>query len=119
MGFIKELYLNRHPGQYAFSMHRVTGVVLTIYLLLHITLHSTALLFGPEVYDRLLSKLENPFGRLLELLTILAVVIHMSNGVRLILIDFLDMAREHRRLAFGVLSFTLLFMGYAAWRILI
>jgi len=118
MGFIKELYLNRHPGQYAFSMHRVTGVVLTIYLLLHITLHSTALLFGPDVYDRLLSILGNPFGRLLELLTILAVVIHMSNGVRLLLIDFFDMARGHRRVAFLAISFTVIFMGYAVWVIL-
>lgn len=118
MGFIRDLELNQHPGQYAFSLHRVTGVALTIYLLLHITLHSTALLFGPEVYDRLLSKLENPFGRLLELLTILAVVIHMSNGVRLLFIDFFDMARVHRRLAFGAASFTVVFMVYAIWVIL-
>ncbi|MBM2838062.1 MAG: sdhC [Deltaproteobacteria bacterium] len=118
MGFIKELYLNRHPGQYAFSMHRVTGVVLTIYLLLHITLHSTALLFGPDIYDKVLLTLENPFGRLLELLTMLAVVIHMSNGLRLLLIDFFDMARGHRRLAFLAVSFTVIFMGYAVWVIL-
>ena len=118
MGLIKDLELNRHPGQYAFSLHRVTGIALTIYLLLHITLHSTALLFGPDAYDRLLSKLENPFGRFLELLTILAVVIHMSNGLRLILIDFLDMARGHRRLAFLAVSFTVIFMGYAVWVIL-
>lgn len=118
MGFFKDIALNCHPGQYAFSLHRVTGVALTIYLLLHITLHSTALLFGPEVYDRLLSTLENPFGRLLELLTILAVVIHMSNGVRLLLFDFFDMARGHRRLAFGAASFTVVFMVYAIWVIL-
>jgi succinate dehydrogenase / fumarate reductase cytochrome b subunit len=118
MGFIKELYLNRHPGQYAFSLHRVTGVVLTIYLLLHITLHSTALLFGPDLYDRIFSTLENPFGRLLEFLTILAVVIHMSNGLRLLLIDFFDMARGHRKLAFLAVFFTAIFMGYAVWVIL-
>lgn len=118
MGFIKDIDLNRHPGQYAFSLHRVTGVALAIYLLLHITLHSIALLFGPDLYDRLLSKLENPFGRILELLTILAVVIHMSNGVRLLLIDFFDMARGHRRLAFLAVSFTAIFMGYAVWVIL-
>ena len=118
MGFIKDLGLNRHPGQYAFSMHRVTGVVLTIYLLLHITLHSTALLFGPDVYDRVISTLENPFARLLELLTILAVVIHMTNGVRLLLIDFFDMARGHKKLVFLAATFTVLFMGYAVWVIL-
>lgn len=118
MGFIKDLDLNRHPGQYAFSLHRVTGIALTIYLLLHITLHSTALILGPDAYDRVLSTLENPFGRLMELLTILAVVIHMSNGVRLLLIDFFDMARGHRRLAFLAVSFTILFMGYTVWVIL-
>ena len=118
MGFIKDLDLNRHPGQYSFSLHRVTGVVLTIYLLLHITLHSTALLFGPDVYDRVLSTLKNPFGRLLKLPTILAVVFHMSNGVRLLLIDFFGMARGQRRLAFLALSFTVIFMGYAVWVIL-
>ncbi len=118
MGFIKDIDLNRHPGQYAFSLHRVTGVALAIYLLLHITLHSTALLFSPDLYDRLLSKLGNPLGRLLELLTILAVVFHMSNGVRLLFIDFFGMARGHRRLAFLAVSFTVIFMGYALWVIL-
>lgn len=118
MGFLKDIGLNRHPGQYAFSLHRVTGVALAIYLLLHITLHSTALFFGPEVYDRILSSLESPFGRLLELLTILAVVIHMSNGIRLLLIDFFDMARGHRRLAFGAALFTVIFTVYAALLIL-
>lgn len=118
MGFIKDLGLNRHPGQYAFSLHRVTGIALAVYLLLHITLHSTALLFGPDAYDRLLSTLENPFGRLLELLTILAVFIHMSNGVRLLLIDFFDMARGHKKLVFLAASFIIIFMGYSIWVIL-
>lgn len=118
MGFIKDIELNRHPGQYAFSMHRVTGVALAIYLLLHITLHSTALLFGPDVYDRLLSTLGNPFGRFLEIITIFAVVIHMSNGIRLLLIDFFDMARGHKKLAFGAALFTVIFTVYAALVIL-
>ncbi len=119
MGFLKDIGLNRHSGQYAFSLHRVTGVALTIYLLLHIILHSTAIIFGPDAYDKLLSTLENPFGRFLELLTVLAVTIHMSNGIRLILIDFFDMARGHRRLALAASVFTVIIMGYAAWRILI
>lgn len=118
MGFIKDIDLNRHPGQYAFSLHRVTGVALAIYLLLHITLHSTALLFGPDLYDRVLSTLENPFGRFLELLTILAVVIHMSNGVRLLLIDFFAMARGQKKLVFLAASFTVIFMAYTVWVIL-
>lgn len=115
MGFIKDVKLNRNPGQISFFLHRVTGVALALYLILHIIFHSTALFMGPGAYDRLLSVLENPFGRFLELITILAVVIHMSNGVRLLLIDFFDIARGHKKLVFLATLFTIIFMGYAVW----
>lgn len=115
MGFIKDVKLNRNPGQVSFFLHRVTGVALALYLILHIIFHSTALFMGPGAYDRLLSILENPFGRFLELMTVLAVVIHMSNGVRLLLIDFFNAARWHRRLIYLAAYFALIFMGYAVW----
>ena len=90
-------------------------MVLALYLILHIIFHSTALFISPVAYDRLLSVLENPFGRFLELMTIFAVVIHMSNGVRLLLIEFYNKANDHRKLIYWAASFALIFMGYAVW----
>lgn len=111
MRFLKDFILNRHSGQQAFGIHRFTGIILALYLPIHVILHSIALIAGQEVYDRMARVIENPLGLLLEYLIVSAVIVHMLNGIRIMLIDFFPLARNHRKLFWGAAGISALFMG--------
>lgn len=111
MRFLKDFILNRHTGQQAFGIHRVTGIALALYLPIHIILHSTALIFGQEAYDRMAQGIENRLGFIIEYLIVSAVIVHMLNGIRILLIDFFPMARNHRRLFWGAAGISAIFLG--------
>ena len=111
MRFLKDFILNRHPGQQAFGIHRLTGIILALYLPIHIILHSIALIAGQEVYDRMARVIENPLGLLLEYLIVSAVIVHMLNGIRIMLIDFFPLARNHRKLFWGAAGISAIFLG--------
>jgi succinate dehydrogenase / fumarate reductase cytochrome b subunit len=73
-------------GTFAFLANRIAGVALALYLMVHITVISTAARSRPG-FDRLMSQLHSPVWLALEMLLLLAVVFHGFNGIRLILID--------------------------------
>ncbi len=74
-------------GMWAFVLHRLTGVVLTLYLLAHMIVISTAAVSGTLSFDNVMETLHEPWVIALELLLIAAVVYHLMNGVRLLLFD--------------------------------
>lgn len=110
MKYLKDFILSRHPGQTAFGLHRISGIILTSYLLLHIMLHSTALIFGNDVYNNLAKTMDNPLAHLLELLIISTASFHLLNGLRLILIDIFILTRFQEKLFF-VVKFATAFIG--------
>jgi len=74
-------------GQWAFLLHRVSGIAVALFLYVHIL--DTALVgFGPQVYNVVTSIYHRPAVRLLEILLVAAVLYHGVNGIRLIAIDF-------------------------------
>lgn len=85
-------------GQWSFVLHRLTGVAVMLFLLVHII--DTALLgWGPEVYDRVMKVYTHPFFRLNEIVLFGAVLYHALNGMRIILVDFWPgITRHHRKL---------------------
>jgi len=86
-------YVNRSQvwnavGMWAWLLHRITGLALVFYILLHILLMGTFLLQGRSAFDALLSLLMgNPFFLGLDLLLTAAVLYHGANGIRLLLFD--------------------------------
>ena len=69
-----------------YIFHRVTGVALFGYLLIHII--STALiLLGPEIYEGAEAVYKNFYFRIAEVFLMLAVLAHAINGLRIIIID--------------------------------
>jgi succinate dehydrogenase / fumarate reductase, cytochrome b subunit len=75
-------------GMWAWILHRVTGLGLVFYILLHIVLMSLSLLRGPEGFDETLSLLMgNPFFKFLDTLLLAAVLYHGFNGIRILLFD--------------------------------
>jgi len=119
MGFIaktsdclKDSYINRHFGQWSFFINRLTGLVIILYLPLHIFINSIALIFGQEAYTRVLNAMDTPLLKALEVLLITAVGFHMFNGIRILLVDFCKMTRAQGVLTFFVFILSIaLFIG--------
>jgi succinate dehydrogenase / fumarate reductase cytochrome b subunit len=72
-------------GSFAWFIHRVTGISLTLYIFLHLYVLSS--LRDPVRYEALMKTMRMPFVRLLEAGLLGLVIGHGLNGIRLILID--------------------------------
>ncbi|MBI4785752.1 MAG: succinate dehydrogenase, cytochrome b556 subunit [Chloroflexi bacterium] len=83
----RETYLGRGVGVWAFWLHRLTGLLITFYLLLHILVISTALA-GTGSFDAAMKTLKAPVFILLEMGLIATILIHGLNGFRILLFDF-------------------------------
>jgi succinate dehydrogenase / fumarate reductase cytochrome b subunit len=96
------LYRGRE-GQWAWVLHRVTGVGVILFLFAHVV--DTAVIgWGPEAYNRVLSVYHNPGVQFLELILVGMVIYHAVNGVRIMLLDFWPKASLYQaRLWYGTL----------------
>lgn len=75
-------------GMWAFVLHRITGLGLVFYILLHTILMGVSLLSGKEDFDATLSVLMgNPVFEVLDIMLLGAVLYHGFNGIRIILFD--------------------------------
>lgn len=92
---------NGDPGQYAWVLHRATGIGVLFFLLVHI-IDIMLISFGRDVYNESVEF----YGRLeiipMEVALVGAVVYHALNGVRIILIDFTGFGYKRERLMFWI-----------------
>ena len=79
----------------AFSLHRLTGIVLTIYLCMHLA-YLTSIRMGKEVFESFIATTVTPQFLIFDILLILAGVYHGVNGLRLIIHEF-GLAYESRK----------------------
>jgi succinate dehydrogenase / fumarate reductase cytochrome b subunit len=70
-----------------FILHRITGVALLAYLLVHIGAVSTAMISGPESFDSVMAILTGRVFFALELALLACLTFHALNGLRLILAE--------------------------------
>lgn len=90
-------------GQWSWALHRVTGVGVLVFLLLHI-LDTFLIILGPEHYNKIIALYRVPIFRVMEVGLFAAVLFHALNGVRIILVDFWpDLTRVHRQLFYAEL----------------
>ncbi len=74
-------------GQYAWIMHRATGIGILFFLLIHIV-DILLIGLGRDVYDHTVEFYANPFIIPMEILLVGAVIYHLLNGLRIVAIDF-------------------------------
>ena len=75
-------------GMWAWILHRITGLGLVFYILLHTILMGASLLSGKEDFDATLSVLMgNPVFEVLDIMLLGAVLYHGFNGIRILLFD--------------------------------
>jgi succinate dehydrogenase / fumarate reductase, cytochrome b subunit len=74
-------------GMIAWAFHRIAGVAIWSFLILHVF---DIYLSGSDatVYNDLLSFYSSPIGRLMEVLLGAGLLYHALNGVRILLMDF-------------------------------
>ncbi len=83
-------------GQWAFYLHRVTGLGVLVFLMLHIV--DTALIgFGPATYNRAMALYRHPFFKVSEVGLVAAVLYHALNGIRVMIVDFWPMGTVYQR----------------------
>jgi succinate dehydrogenase / fumarate reductase cytochrome b subunit len=90
-------------GMLAWMFHRISGVAIWAFILLHVF---DIWLAGvnPELYDDVLAVYASLPGRILEVLLGAALLYHSLNGLRIVIMDFWPaMTRYHRQ------------MWYASW----
>jgi succinate dehydrogenase / fumarate reductase, cytochrome b subunit len=97
------LYRGRE-GQWSWVLHRVTGVVVILFLWAHVI--DTALVgWGPNAYNRVVNVYKNPIVGVMELLLVAAVLFHALNGLRIMVIDFWPKTAEwNRYLIYGTVG---------------
>jgi fumarate reductase subunit D len=78
-----------HPAYWGFIVHRVSGLLLTLFLPLHFWALGQAF-HGAARLDQLLEWTQNPLVKFAETGLVLLLAAHMAGGVRLLLIEFLD-----------------------------
>jgi succinate dehydrogenase / fumarate reductase, cytochrome b subunit len=100
-------------GMMSWLLHRVSGLVLSAYLLLHIW-DLRAIRRGPEAFDQAMAVFQTPFWRFMDLLLLLAVLFHSLNGIRLLLFDAGKGLRQQRQLFWLAFGLTIAIFMYSA-----
>ena len=106
-------------SMWLYLFHRVTGVALFGYLLLHII--STALILaGPEIYEGAEAIYKNFYFRLGEVGLMAAVLAHAINGLRIITVDLWKKGSDYQKSlnAVALLIFIGIFIVLAASRLI-
>src|SRR5215216_538645 len=107
VGPTKVVYRGK-SGQWAFVGHRVSGVLVFMFLLLHIV--DVSLINTDTVlYDEVHELYGNILLRVFEVGLLFALLFHSLNGLRIVLVDFFPgMVGNERKLFTGVLVLTVL-----------
>jgi succinate dehydrogenase / fumarate reductase cytochrome b subunit len=98
----------------AWLLHRISGVAIVLFLFLHI-LDTSLVGIGPGAYDTFVSIYRVPLFRVLEVALVAAVVYHGVNGVRVIVVDFVENTNAIQRQLWWLvwLVFAVLFLPAA------
>ena len=86
-----------HPAYWAFVVHRISGVLLALFLPLHFWALAQALQ-GEARLETFLRWTDQPMVKAAEVTLVLLLAAHMTGGVRLLAIEFLPWPRRHKSL---------------------
>jgi len=74
------------PDRYAFSLHRLTGLGILAYFIMHIFVTGSRL-GGPVQWEKRMAFFGNPIFKFAEFLVFLAFAFHALNGIRLVFVE--------------------------------
>jgi succinate dehydrogenase subunit D len=100
-----------HPAYWAFLVHRISGLALTLFLPLHFWFLGTALQ-GAAAMDDFLHWTEQPLVIASEWLLVTLLAAHLAGGLRLLALELLPWRNWQKTLAALAAAFAL-FAGLA------
>ena len=77
-----------HPTYLAFVVHRVSGLLLALFLPLHFWALGTAI-SGEARLDGFLRWTENPLAKAAETILVILLAAHLAGGLRVLALEFL------------------------------
>jgi fumarate reductase subunit D len=77
-----------HPTYLAFVVHRVSGLLLALFLPLHFWVLGTAI-SGEARLDGFLRWTENPLAKAAETILVILLAAHLAGGLRVLALEFL------------------------------
>jgi len=78
----------RHPAWWAFFVHRISGVLLTLFLPLHFWALAR-LLQSEAAFDGFLAFTDHPLVKASEVILVLLLAAHLTGGLRLLMLELL------------------------------
>lgn len=102
------------PSMWAWILHRITGIGIFIFLLVHVV-DTSLILWSKELYDAMVKLYHHPVFKLGEILLFGAVLFHGLNGIRVMILDFAPQTTVYQRqmLAGVAVAFFLIFIPSA------
>jgi succinate dehydrogenase / fumarate reductase cytochrome b subunit len=86
---------------WSWVLHRITGVAIFFFLLVHV-LDTSLVRLSPEAYNVVVATYKTPIVGLGELGLVAAILYHAFNGLRIILIDFWRKGVKYQNVMFWV-----------------
>ncbi len=90
-----------HPAYWASIVHRVSGILLAVFLPVHFLALGTAL-SGDAALDGFLAWTHRPWVESSEVALVALLATHLTGGLRLLLIEFVGWRRESQALLLAV-----------------
>ena len=92
-----DIRARNHPAYWAFLVHRVSGVMLSLFLPLHFCVLGQAL-HGEEKLESFLRWSDQPLLKFAETALVLLLAAHLTGGLRLLALEFLAWRNWHKSL---------------------
>ena len=89
-------------GQWAFVLHRITGFLVFMFLLLHVVDVSLINYRGGHLYNDVHALYGNILLRLFEVGLLFGLLYHSLNGLRIVMVDFFPGAVKNQRNLFSI-----------------
>ncbi len=103
-------------GMWAWLLFRISGVILALYLFLHIIVISTGRWTGAgKTLNSLMKFFDHPALVVLDLALVVAVLYHALNGVRIILMDLGIGTKQHKIMFWCAMGVVVICFAIFAW----
>lgn len=99
-----------HPLWLAFIIHRISGLLLALFLPVHFLLLSRALK-GAAEFDKALAWTDNFFVKFAEFGLVFLLAVHLFGGLRLLALEFLPWQPWQKTMASAAVAISALIAG--------
>ncbi len=110
------LPLKRSVGTWAFVFNRWTGVLLAIYLYVHLGILTT-IAFSPSAYDQFLVLARSPLGLAFDVVLVALLLYHGLNGLRIVYASLAGRIEQQRAQFWVVIALTIVITLYGGYLI--